>query len=149
MFLIILIPLTWMHFVWNRCKDPHDEHEGHVPHPRNKLLYFFYQTSVKVNIIYYYSILIISCTYLYYLYVYLYYLIKSLFSVYFNSMQVVWSALLRTILYLVITIMLATCAMFDMIVRIFSNYFFYFSADYFVRMLYEVSFLLCDIRSLK
>lgn len=138
-----------MHFVWNRCKDPHDEHEGHVPHPRNKLLYFFYQTSVKVNIIYYYSILIISCTYLYYLYVYLYYLIKSFFSVYFNSMQVVWSALLRTILYLVITIMLATCAMFDMIVRIFSNYFFYFSADYFVRMLYEFSFLLCDIRSLK
>lgn len=75
MFLIVLIPLTWMHFVWNRCKDPHDEHEGHVPHPRNKLLYFFYQTSVKV----------------------------------------VWSALLRTILYLVITIMLAACAMLDMI----------------------------------
>lgn len=75
MFLIALIPLTWMHFVWNRCKDPHDEHEGHVPHPRNKLLYFFYQTSVKV----------------------------------------VWSALLRTILYLVITIMLAACAMLDMI----------------------------------
>lgn len=48
MFLIVLIPLTWMHFAWNRCKDPHDEHEGHVPHPRNKLLYFFYQTSVKV-----------------------------------------------------------------------------------------------------
>ncbi|GAB1865684.1 adenylate cyclase [Camponotus japonicus] len=75
MFLIILIPLTWMHFVWNRWKDPHDEHEGNVPHPRNKLLYFFYQTSVKV----------------------------------------VWSALLRTILYLIITIMLAACAMFDMI----------------------------------
>ncbi|EZA60062.1 Adenylate cyclase type, partial [Ooceraea biroi] len=75
LFLIILIPLTWMHFVWNRCKDPHDEHEGHVPHPRNKVLYFLYQTSVKV----------------------------------------VWSALLRTILYLVITIMLAACAMFDMI----------------------------------
>ncbi|KAL0099732.1 hypothetical protein PUN28_019858 [Cardiocondyla obscurior] len=75
MFLIALIPLTWMHFVWNRWKDPHDEHEGHVPHPKNKLLYFFYQTSVKV----------------------------------------VWSALLRTILYLVITIMLATCAMLDMI----------------------------------
>jgi len=47
-FLIILIPLTWMHFVWNRCKDPHDEYEGHVPHPRNKVLYFLYQTSVKV-----------------------------------------------------------------------------------------------------
>ncbi|XP_018054428.1 PREDICTED: adenylate cyclase type 2-like isoform X1 [Atta colombica] len=75
MFLFALMPLTWMHFVWNRCKDPHDEHEGHVPHPRNKLLYFFYQTSVKV----------------------------------------VWSALLRTILYLVITIMLAACAMLDMI----------------------------------
>ncbi|XP_020296532.1 adenylate cyclase type 2-like isoform X2 [Pseudomyrmex gracilis] len=75
MFLIVLIPLTWMHFAWNRCKDPHDEHEGHVPHPRNKLLYFFYQTSVKV----------------------------------------VWSALLRVILYLVITIMLAACAMFDII----------------------------------
>ncbi|XP_028045225.1 adenylate cyclase type 2 isoform X2 [Monomorium pharaonis] len=75
MFLIALIPLTWMHFIWNRCKDPHDEHEGHIPHPRNKLLYFFYQTSVKV----------------------------------------VWSALLRTILYVVITIMLAACAMLDMI----------------------------------
>ncbi|XP_014467861.1 PREDICTED: adenylate cyclase type 2-like isoform X2 [Dinoponera quadriceps] len=73
--LIALIPLTWMHFVWNRFKDPHDEHEGHVPQPRNKLLYFLYQTSVKV----------------------------------------VWCALLRTILYLVITIMLAVCAMFDMI----------------------------------
>lgn len=73
LFLIALMPLTWMHFVWNRCKDPHDEHEGHVPHPRNKLLYFLYQTSVKV----------------------------------------VWSALLRTILYLVITVMLAACAMFD------------------------------------
>ncbi|XP_012228247.1 adenylyl cyclase X E-like isoform X2 [Linepithema humile] len=75
MFLIALIPLTWMHYMWNRCKDPHDEHEGHVPQPRNKLLYFFYQTSVKV----------------------------------------VWSALLRTILYLVITIMLAACATFDML----------------------------------
>ncbi|KAG7189766.1 hypothetical protein KM043_017430 [Ampulex compressa] len=74
-FLIALMPLTWMHFAWNRYKDPHDEHEGHVPHPRNKVLYFLYQTSVKV----------------------------------------VWSALLRTILYLVITIMLAVCAMFDML----------------------------------
>ncbi|XP_032663466.1 adenylate cyclase type 2-like isoform X2 [Odontomachus brunneus] len=75
LFLLALMPLTWMHFVWNRFKDRHDEHEGHVPQPRNKLLYFLYQTSVKV----------------------------------------VWCALLRTILYLVITIMLAACAMFDMI----------------------------------
>nr|XP_050867193.1 adenylate cyclase type 2-like isoform X2 [Vespula vulgaris] len=73
LFLLTLMPLTWMHFAWNRYKDPHDE--GNVPNPRNKLIYFLYQTSVKV----------------------------------------VWSALLRTILYLVITIMLATCAMFDMI----------------------------------
>lgn len=49
LFLIALMPLTWMHFVWNRFKDPHDEHEGHVPQPRNKLLYFLYQTSVKVQ----------------------------------------------------------------------------------------------------
>ncbi|XP_011152703.1 adenylate cyclase type 2 isoform X2 [Harpegnathos saltator] len=75
LFLIALMPLTWMHFLWNRFKDPHDEHEGHVPQPRNKLLYFLYQTSIKV----------------------------------------VWCSLLRTILYLVITIMLAACAMFDMI----------------------------------
>nr|XP_012138136.1 PREDICTED: adenylate cyclase type 2-like isoform X2 [Megachile rotundata] len=75
LFLIALIPIVWMHFAWNRYKDPHDEHEGHVPHPRNKLLCFLYQTSVKV----------------------------------------VWSTFLRTILYLVITIMLAACAMFDMI----------------------------------
>ncbi|XP_066592122.1 adenylyl cyclase X E-like isoform X2 [Prorops nasuta] len=75
LFLIALMPLTWMHFAWNRCKDPHDEHEGHVPQPRNKLLYFFYQTSVKA----------------------------------------IWSAFLRTVLFLVITIMLAACAMFDMI----------------------------------
>lgn len=75
LFLIALMPITWMHFAWNRYKDPHDEHEGNVPHPRNKLLCFLYQTSVKV----------------------------------------VWSALLRTVLYLVITIMLAACAMFDMI----------------------------------
>ncbi|XP_015124088.1 adenylyl cyclase X E isoform X2 [Diachasma alloeum] len=75
LFLIALLPLTWMHFVWNRCKDPHDEHEGHIPQPRNKLLHFMYQTSIKV----------------------------------------VWSALLRTTLYLVITIMLAACAMFDML----------------------------------
>ncbi|KAI4481379.1 hypothetical protein M0804_009499 [Polistes exclamans] len=73
LFLLILIPLTWMHFAWNRYKDPHDE--GNVPNPRNKLISFLYQTSVKV----------------------------------------VWSALLRIILYLVITIMLAACAMFDMI----------------------------------
>ncbi|XP_043285821.1 adenylate cyclase type 2-like isoform X2 [Venturia canescens] len=75
LFLIALLPLTWMHFVWNRCKDPHDEYEGHVPQPKNKLLHFMYQTSIKV----------------------------------------VWSALLRTTLYLVITIMLAACAMFDML----------------------------------
>ncbi|KAK0177619.1 hypothetical protein PV328_001654 [Microctonus aethiopoides] len=75
LFLISLLPLTWMHFVWNRYKDPHDEHEGHVPQPRNKLLHFMYQTSIKV----------------------------------------VWSAVLRTTLYLVITIMLAVCAMFDML----------------------------------
>ena len=75
LFLIALMPIAWMHFAWNRYKDPHDEHEGHVPHPRNKLLCFLYQTSVKV----------------------------------------VWSAFLRTVLYLVITIMLAACAMFDMI----------------------------------
>ncbi|XP_043587337.1 adenylate cyclase type 2 isoform X2 [Bombus pyrosoma] len=75
LFLIALLPIAWMHFAWNRYKDPHDEHEGHIPHPRNKLLCFLYQTSIKV----------------------------------------VWSAFLRTVLYLVITIMLATCAMFDMI----------------------------------
>ncbi|CAK9829019.1 Adenylyl cyclase X E [Anthophora retusa] len=75
LFLIALMPIAWMHFAWNRYKDPHDEQEGHVPHPRNKLLCFLYQTSVKV----------------------------------------VWSAVLRTVLYLVITIMLAACAMFDMI----------------------------------
>ncbi|XP_035736454.1 adenylate cyclase type 2-like isoform X3 [Vespa mandarinia] len=73
LFLLTLMPLTWMHFAWNRYKDPHDE--GNVPNPRNKLIYFLYQTSVKI----------------------------------------VWSALLRIILYLVMTIMLATCAMFDMI----------------------------------
>ncbi|XP_076248557.1 adenylyl cyclase X D [Calliopsis andreniformis] len=75
LFLIALMPVAWMHFAWSRYKDPHDEHEGQVPHPRNKLLCFLYQTSVKV----------------------------------------VWSAFLRTVLYLVITIMLAACAMFDMI----------------------------------
>ncbi|XP_034941992.1 adenylate cyclase type 2-like isoform X2 [Chelonus insularis] len=75
LFFIALLPLTWMHFVWNRCKDPHDEQEGHVLQPRNKLLHFMYQTSIKV----------------------------------------VWSAVLRTALYLVITIMLALCAMFDML----------------------------------
>ncbi|XP_033224247.1 adenylate cyclase type 2 [Belonocnema kinseyi] len=75
LFLIALLPLTWMHFVWNRYKDPHNEHEGHVPQPRNKLLHFMYQTSIKV----------------------------------------VWSALLRTILYLVISIMLVACAMFDLL----------------------------------
>ncbi|KAK9300857.1 hypothetical protein QLX08_006566 [Tetragonisca angustula] len=75
LFLIALMPIAWMHFAWNRYKDPHDEQEGHVPHPHNKLLCFLYQTSIKV----------------------------------------VWSAFLRTILYLVITIMLAACAMFDMI----------------------------------
>ncbi|XP_017887885.1 adenylate cyclase type 2 isoform X2 [Ceratina calcarata] len=75
LFLIALMPIAWMHFAWNRYKDPHDEHEGQVPHPRNKLLSFLYQTSIKV----------------------------------------VWSAFLRTILYLVITIMLVACAMFDMI----------------------------------
>ncbi|XP_054012879.1 adenylate cyclase type 2-like isoform X2 [Hylaeus anthracinus] len=75
LFLIALLPIAWMHFAWNRYKDPHDEHEGQVPHPRNKLLCFLYQSSLKV----------------------------------------VWSTYLRTILYFVITTMLAACAMFDMI----------------------------------
>ncbi|XP_012279415.1 adenylate cyclase type 2 isoform X2 [Orussus abietinus] len=73
-FLVTLVPLTWTHFVWNRCKDPHDEQEGQVPQPRNKLLHFMYQTSIKVA----------------------------------------WSAFLRTMLYLVIIVMLAACAMLDM-----------------------------------
>lgn len=53
LFLIALMPIAWMHFAWNRYKDPHDEQEGHVPHPRNKLLCFLYQTSIKVNILVY------------------------------------------------------------------------------------------------
>lgn len=53
LFLIALLPIAWMHFAWNRYKDPHDEHEGHIPHPRNKLLCFLYQTSIKVNILVY------------------------------------------------------------------------------------------------
>ncbi|XP_074115513.1 adenylyl cyclase X D isoform X2 [Cotesia typhae] len=75
LFLIALLPFTWTHFIWNRCQDPHDEQDGHIPQPRNKLIHFMYQTSIKV----------------------------------------VWSAILRTVLYLAITIMLATCAMFDML----------------------------------
>ncbi|CAD1477097.1 unnamed protein product [Heterotrigona itama] len=47
LFLIALMPIAWMHFAWNRYKDPHDEQEGHVPHPHNKLLCFLYQTSIK------------------------------------------------------------------------------------------------------
>ncbi|XP_057341311.1 adenylate cyclase type 2-like isoform X2 [Microplitis mediator] len=74
-FLIALLPFTWTHFIWNRCQDPHDEQDGHIPQPRNKLIHFMYQSSIKV----------------------------------------VWSAVLRTVLYLVITIMLAICAMFDML----------------------------------
>lgn len=85
LFLMALLPLTWMHFVWNRCKDPHDEQEGHVPQPRNKLLHFMYQTSIKV----------------------------------------VWSALLRTTLYLIITIMLALCAMFDLLVSLITFLYFH------------------------
>lgn len=77
LFLIALLPFTWTHFIWNRYQDPHDEHDGHIPQPRNKLIHFMYQSSIKV----------------------------------------VWSAVLRTVLYLVITIMLAICAMFDMLVR--------------------------------
>lgn len=49
LFLLTLMPLTWMHFAWNRYKDPHDE--GNVPNPRNKLIYFLYQTSVKVSLL--------------------------------------------------------------------------------------------------
>lgn len=112
LFLVALIPLTWMHFVWNRCKDPHDEHEGNVPQPRNKLLHFMYQTSIKV-ILQRKEINIL--------------LFRLLFTVsinhFCNGLQVVWSALLRTTLYLVITIMLAVCAMFDMLVRISPNEF--------------------------
>ncbi|XP_046413493.1 adenylate cyclase type 2 isoform X2 [Neodiprion virginianus] len=76
-FLVLLLPFTWLHYAWTRWKDPHEEQEGHVPQPENKLLLFMYQTSVKV----------------------------------------VWSTLLRTCLYLVITILLAACAMVDMVVE--------------------------------
>ncbi|XP_012259687.2 adenylate cyclase type 2-like isoform X2 [Athalia rosae] len=76
-FLLLLLPFTWLHYAWTRWKDPHEENEGHVPQPQNRLLLFMYQTSVKV----------------------------------------VWSALLRTSLYLVITIMLAACAMVDMLLE--------------------------------
>ncbi|OAD53432.1 Adenylate cyclase type 2, partial [Eufriesea mexicana] len=47
LFLIALMPIAWMHFAWKRYKDPHDEHEGQVPGPANKLLCFLYQTSIK------------------------------------------------------------------------------------------------------
>lgn len=46
--LILLIPLTWMHFVWNRFKDPYDEYDGQVPQPKQKFIHFMYQTSIKV-----------------------------------------------------------------------------------------------------
>ncbi|KZC04796.1 Adenylate cyclase type 2, partial [Dufourea novaeangliae] len=47
LFLIVLMPIAWMHFAWNRYKDPHGEHEGQIPHPRNKILCFLYHSSVK------------------------------------------------------------------------------------------------------
>jgi hypothetical protein len=44
---LVLLPLTWTHYIWNKLKDPHEE-QDYIPEPTNKLLNFLYQASLKV-----------------------------------------------------------------------------------------------------
>ncbi|XP_011501439.1 PREDICTED: adenylate cyclase type 2 [Ceratosolen solmsi marchali] len=48
-FIIVLIPVTWTQFLWIHYNDLHDESENSTQQqPQNKILNFFYRTSVKV-----------------------------------------------------------------------------------------------------
>jgi hypothetical protein len=45
--ILVLLPLTWTHYIWNKLKDPHEE-QDYIPEPSNKLLSLLYQASLKV-----------------------------------------------------------------------------------------------------
>ncbi|PNF42986.1 hypothetical protein B7P43_G09584 [Cryptotermes secundus] len=45
--ILVLLPLTWTHYIWNKLKDPHEE-QDYIPEPTNKLLNLLYQASLKV-----------------------------------------------------------------------------------------------------
>ncbi|PSN48742.1 hypothetical protein C0J52_08911 [Blattella germanica] len=45
--LLILLPLTWTHYIWNKFKDPHEEQDS-IPEPRNKILKLLYRASLRV-----------------------------------------------------------------------------------------------------
>ena len=44
---LVLLPLTWTHYLWNKLKDPHQEQDT-VPEPKNKILKLLYRASLKV-----------------------------------------------------------------------------------------------------
>ncbi|XP_049813125.1 adenylate cyclase type 2-like [Schistocerca nitens] len=46
-FLFILQPTTWTHFLWNKYYDPHGD-EGPVTPPQNCIMKFFYTTSERI-----------------------------------------------------------------------------------------------------
>jgi hypothetical protein len=45
--ILVLLPLTWTHYIWNKLKDPHEE-QDYIPEPTNKLLNLLYRASLKV-----------------------------------------------------------------------------------------------------
>jgi hypothetical protein len=45
--ILVLLPLTWTHYMWTKLKDPHEE-QDYIPEPRNKLINLLYQASLKV-----------------------------------------------------------------------------------------------------
>jgi hypothetical protein len=72
--ILVLLPLTWTHYIWNKLKDPHEERD-YIPEPSNKFLSFLYQASLKV----------------------------------------VWSASIRTVLYLIVCVSLTVCTMLELV----------------------------------
>jgi len=45
--ILALLPFTWTHYIWKKCKDPYEEQDD-ILEPSNKFLRFLYLTSLKV-----------------------------------------------------------------------------------------------------
>ncbi|KAJ9579599.1 hypothetical protein L9F63_004784, partial [Diploptera punctata] len=71
---LVLLPLTWTHYLWNKFKDPHEEQDT-IPEPKNKFLKLLYRASLRV----------------------------------------VWSASIRTLLYLIMCFCLTVCTLLELI----------------------------------
>lgn len=116
-FLIFLLPVTWTQFLWSRYKEYHDDSEHSTHHePHNRILNFFYWSSVKVLCCLKYfdktsatmraqfqiKIILTNSTN------------RSYFDVF---IQIVWNEILRIALYLVITMITAMTTVFNLLVN--------------------------------